>query len=131
VRSVGELALDRLDRVHQLVALADADDLPARLGHADLGKRIDEFAIRPLAVERDAGEQSGLVNAIDDRDDLRHVLEPIVDDGELVVSGEALERRRDRLTALQHALVAPGMRPAEPALALALAAEHRQAEQVI
>jgi hypothetical protein len=60
VRSVGELALDRLDRVHQLVALADADDLPARLGHADVGERIDEFAIRPLAVERDAGEQSGL-----------------------------------------------------------------------
>jgi len=39
VRSVGELAFDGLDGVHQLVAPADADDLPARLSHADVPGR--------------------------------------------------------------------------------------------
>src|SRR5262245_10463766 len=131
VRSVGELALDRLDRVHQLVALADADDLPARLGHADVGERVDEFAIRPLAVERDAGEQSGLVDAIDDRDDLRYVLKLVIDDGQLVIGGKALKRRSDRLPPLQHPLMAPGMRPAEPTFRLTFAAEHCQTEEVV
>src|SRR6185369_11988319 len=116
---------------HKLVALADADNLAAWLGHTNLCELIDEDPVRPLVIDRNRNKTAGLINLVDDIDDLADILELVIHDGQLASVGKILQLTCDRFAPLEHALMTPRVRPRQPPARIFLASKKSQAEEVV
>src|SRR5690606_3809952 len=109
-RPASQLALGGLDRIHQGISLGNTNQLAAVLSDVMLCKFIDKFA-QPGRVDCYCVEQSLLVDIDDDVDDLRNVVQLIIDDRQFAGFFEAQQILRDRLTPLQNAPMTPAVGP--------------------